>query len=456
MSRFHVIPGAIYKLANGVGLSTVIAPSVDVSAMRVDAVICTATVDREGDVIIPGGVNADNYAKNPVVLWDHGLNPNFSTPIAKCLNPDGTIALSLGETIEGSAYFSDKDRNSYQVFALIADGIIRATSIHVLPTVEPNFRQTSDGQITIYPQSELLEWSFGAVGVNPEAVAKVLTANKLGGETIIEPLRKLLTPYAPAKRVSSPGFDFQGAKTMAANIDPNKPKDDDSQMKGGLQASNPKDDASQMKATSAVSQGSANQSANGTGNSVEENDANGVDGDSKEAPSPRVLRGIHSGIMDLIATLDSVEHTYEDSTAKAHVADTKERLQVLADDTNAVYGQLTGGKCLTKDMDADKGADTDEMAKSFLAGGRMGRSQIAGAAQQLDRLAKSLKGRDVAAAQSIVRMLNRLVSDATKMAVSQAKTLAKPNPIQEKLNALNAEISKREIELSNLIPKNRK
>ena len=55
-------------------------PVVDERLMSARAIINTPREDREGDIIIPQGVQLDNYRNNPVVLWEHGLG-EISRPI---------------------------------------------------------------------------------------------------------------------------------------------------------------------------------------------------------------------------------------------------------------------------------------------------------------------------------------------------------------------------------------
>src|SRR5262245_60087243 len=116
MSAAFPIPGTIYKLAgNGLGLASIVDPLVDRAKMRVDALICTPAIDRQSEVIFPGGVSLEAYARNPIVCWDHSLNPQWAQPIAKSVHPDGTLAIvKTAEAIEGSAYFTDKNPQSYQ------------------------------------------------------------------------------------------------------------------------------------------------------------------------------------------------------------------------------------------------------------------------------------------------------------------------------------------------------
>ncbi|MDF1745025.1 MAG: hypothetical protein P1V19_15110 [Gimesia sp.] len=48
-------------------------PMIDAQLMSARAIINTPGEDREGDIIVPKGVHLENFSKNPVVLWEHGL-----------------------------------------------------------------------------------------------------------------------------------------------------------------------------------------------------------------------------------------------------------------------------------------------------------------------------------------------------------------------------------------------
>lgn len=137
--------------------------------MSARAVINTPREDREGDVIVPRGVHLDNYRNNPVVLWEHGLG-ELTRPIAKCQQPDGKLALDVSDhEITATSFFTDKCLESLQIFHLIAEGLVRATSVRALP-IKSAIRKTSNaGSGIILKEWELIEWSWGALGVNPDS-----------------------------------------------------------------------------------------------------------------------------------------------------------------------------------------------------------------------------------------------------------------------------------------------
>ncbi|WP_299462590.1 hypothetical protein [uncultured Gimesia sp.] len=100
-------------------------PMIDERLMSARAIINTPREDREGDIIVPRGVHLENFRKNPVVLWEHGLG-EITRPIAKCQHPDGNLALEVEEhQISATSYFTDKSLESLQIFHLIVEGLVK-------------------------------------------------------------------------------------------------------------------------------------------------------------------------------------------------------------------------------------------------------------------------------------------------------------------------------------------
>jgi len=186
-------------------------PRIDESAMSATATICTATIDRQGEIIFPGGGDYTHYTRNPVVLWEHGFDQSISFPIGKCEDPSGQLALSASDDeIEATCFFSQSLREAQQIFALVAERVIRATSIHVIPKSTEQ-RLMEGTAITIYPEWEMLEWSWGRIGVNPDAVARTLDSGRLAGEAICDSVKRMLQPFVPRRLASSVGATFQRA-----------------------------------------------------------------------------------------------------------------------------------------------------------------------------------------------------------------------------------------------------
>lgn len=176
--------GRLYKLAAdkpSLAMDRMTQPYVDRSKMTARAVISTATIDRVGDVLVPTGCVTDNYEKNPVVLWAHGME-GIGQPIGTSRNPDGQLDVTISATdVQATCWFSQSSLEAAQIFELVDEGIIRATSVRETPIKTRMRHDPSLGDLLIVDEWELEEWSWCAVGMNPDAVAKAISRNRLGG-----------------------------------------------------------------------------------------------------------------------------------------------------------------------------------------------------------------------------------------------------------------------------------
>src|SRR5262249_18150077 len=138
---------------------------IDESRMLVRAVISTDTPDRAGDVIVPAGLrNADEFLRNPVVLWAHQRS---LPPIATCqrltIEPDHVIA---------ETEFSAPAPFAAEVFGLYAEAVLRGWSVGSAPAKAcpiPPTRDRPAGGVC-YPEWDLLEYSAVPVPENPQAL----------------------------------------------------------------------------------------------------------------------------------------------------------------------------------------------------------------------------------------------------------------------------------------------
>ena len=131
---------------------------VDESKMLVRSIISTTTPDRAGDVIVPAGLrNADEYLRNPVVLWAH---QRTLPPIGICER------LTLeADRIVAETKFSASSPFAQDVFKLYAEGVLRGWSIGFVP-----LRATPQAAGNIYREWDLLEYSAVPIPENPQAL----------------------------------------------------------------------------------------------------------------------------------------------------------------------------------------------------------------------------------------------------------------------------------------------
>ncbi len=156
-------------------------PSVDVNNMSATATICTDIVDHQREVILASGVQQDHYMNNPVVLYEHGEGITFDHPLAYAedMSGDYTVWLNGDFIMEGTSFFERIAQQFpvvYQYFGLIEAGVLRATSIHVqpLPGGKAVYADAEGNKYQVTEKSDMIEWSWCKIGVNPEALKKSL------------------------------------------------------------------------------------------------------------------------------------------------------------------------------------------------------------------------------------------------------------------------------------------
>lgn len=169
------------------------------------------------------GIRLDNFAKNPVVLFDHGMS-GLALPIGIAESPDGKLSFTKQKTkATSTVWFSQRLPEAAQIFALVDEGILRTSSISFLPLKgllneydTPKQKKTDDGR-EVYDMStpyysfdfieaDLLEWSVVGIPADADAVRKHLDRGNICGEKITQSLRPVLQGMAGDPKVWSPGW----------------------------------------------------------------------------------------------------------------------------------------------------------------------------------------------------------------------------------------------------------
>ena len=151
------------------------------SAKGFTAVITAETIDRDGEVLIPSGMNSKEFERNPTLFWNH----DYAEPVGK------NVGLKRREKdIVGEFVFAKRpDGYTGDFFpevaaALVGQGIVNGVSVGYVPE-EGGIRRATDidrkkygGNVsTIYSRWKLLEVSLAPLQANPEAL---ITAVKKG------------------------------------------------------------------------------------------------------------------------------------------------------------------------------------------------------------------------------------------------------------------------------------
>ncbi len=128
-----------------------------------------ATVDRSGELIDPKGWKLENYKKNPVILFDHGLDPSFgSLPIGKAV---------FIESRDGGLFAKVKisDSKTEKITAirdLVEEGMLKTFSVGFR---SDDSEQNNDSKVL--KNSELLEISIVPVPMNQDSTFAILNLN---------------------------------------------------------------------------------------------------------------------------------------------------------------------------------------------------------------------------------------------------------------------------------------
>lgn len=118
------------------------------------AVASTGSLDREGDILEPGGWKLDNFRTAPRLLWSHMAH---ELPIGKVSN---IIVDALGNLVFDAELAEKENDFAKKVADLMRGGFLNTFSVGFIPLKQ-------DGQRFL--ENELLEISVVNVPANPEA-----------------------------------------------------------------------------------------------------------------------------------------------------------------------------------------------------------------------------------------------------------------------------------------------
>jgi len=170
--------------------------------------ITTDSLDRDGEVLIPGGMDASDYMKNPVIFWNHNYDQPIGTASKVSKEADAWVATAKLASRpdghpDGAEWLPDT------LHALMQQGVVRGVSVGFIPTETRNPSKADrdkfgQGLRSVHNRWKLLEFSVTPLPANQDAlitsVSKGLVTaaqlKSLGIEApkieVIEPKRRRL------------------------------------------------------------------------------------------------------------------------------------------------------------------------------------------------------------------------------------------------------------------------
>lgn len=160
---------------------------------KLTAVASSASVDRDGEVILPSAFakHLDRYRANPVILASHTHRSPDGTPTI--IGSATRIAIEEATLVFDMAFARTPLAQQWQ--SLYEDGHARAFSVGFIP-IAGEWKEQAEGNVYVWTEVELLEISAVPVPANPEALVRDLDGKELErliDERVAKALKEMYT-----------------------------------------------------------------------------------------------------------------------------------------------------------------------------------------------------------------------------------------------------------------------
>lgn len=403
----------------------------DRRAMTAEAVISTESLDYSRQVVVTDGVRLSNYARNPVVLFEHGLSV-WKLPLAISTDDSGQLWVNKRVGADGQNFIEAKSFHApvienapaaYQYFGLIDAGVLRATSVQLIPSSVGVYADRDGKKFEVLEESDLVEWSWCSLGVNPEAVAKSLTdvaretiraahqlqtdcalavleKGSVGNERLLPAVRKSLQSLVPQATPSTPGFDFE-EQPMANDLTDTTQQPPEGQITADGEPVTKAIDADRVDSLEDLE--SEPEAAEEPGEVLESESAETGEGETEEVAEPAPtqaplgavrLEELHQGLRGFSEYFESQFAAVENDKVLAGVEGVMGQLGAMIAEVEGVYADAYPNRQLPEGPETDAGAgdgegEFDAQLKSLIAGDQRASFQTRGTIGALRRLLAS-------------------------------------------------------------------
>jgi hypothetical protein len=421
---------------------------VDPSRMSASAIISTPSVDRVGDSMDPLGCDLTQYRKNPVVFWNHAFD-GFTKPIGISENSSGQLEVfPTSENIKATCYFTNKFLEAEQIFELVNEKTIRATSIRFDPIGSPS----RAGGVQRFSKWYLLEWSWVPIGCNPEAVQDVLAKGYLAGRRISSGITKSLELVVPERKIQIAGYNPKKDAKMrfVKSCDDHKKCNCDKDPLGGeVKMTNDKERPEDApppgtKPSPVPAQSSApprgpvappaaskqppaqeppsgeqeDEVAKSNGEESEEvAEGEAPEGETPKAYGAQLVEAAYNALNEVRVNIQEGSVALEHPEIEALIATTLEALGMMMGEVEAAYAKAYSNnpKYNYSPLSASgRRLDWHDTLKAFLAGGAKNRFAVSGIAERIRGVAKSgaVSGREANILKSCATQLQGFIESA--------------------------------------------
>ena len=176
-----------------VALNKNFSPTLDVlpEERSVAARISTVSVDRDGDVLLPSGIDVADFAKNPVVLFGHDSG---RIPVGKALR-----ITRRPDAVEATVKFASRPPEHPDavewvpdtIFELFKQGVLRAFSVgFIVPeggaraASKKDVSRFGDNVRRVITRWKLLEFSVVPIPANQDALATAVSKGLLDPDSV--------------------------------------------------------------------------------------------------------------------------------------------------------------------------------------------------------------------------------------------------------------------------------
>ena len=141
--------------------------------------ITTNDIDRDGEVLLPQGMDSKDFKKNPVVFWNH----DYNQPIGI------STELKRGDTYWTATAKIASTPFAQEIYTLMKEGVVRGVSVGFQPTEsrppsKKDLDMFGDTVRHVYSKWKLMEFSVTPMPANQNALITSVSKGMLSRERV--------------------------------------------------------------------------------------------------------------------------------------------------------------------------------------------------------------------------------------------------------------------------------